>query len=224
MGFIYKEMPYDNDKAIVAFQEALQRNLSSRVAEEVREELAECLLKQSDYEQALQTLEGCNAPVGDTPKVAALRAECLWALGRVPEARDLLDGALKEKPRSAELLRVRAKLHLEAQEHQAAAALLERFVEADPHDFAGHFQLAQAYESLGRSAEAAAQRRLGQQTQNDWSEITKLHKVAMDHPWDAAVRQRLATLYQKLDKHDLAAIWLKAAAACPPEKEVREKP
>src|SRR5262249_51972947 len=141
LGFIYKEMPYDNDRAVLALQEALRRNLSDRVAEEVREELAECLVKQSDYEQAFQTLEGCNAEAADTAKVVALRAECLWALGRVPEARGLLDEALKENSRSAELLRVRAKVHLEAHEHQAAAALLERLVEVDRHDFAGHFQL-----------------------------------------------------------------------------------
>jgi predicted Zn-dependent protease len=127
----------------------------------------------------------------------------------------LLDGALVSHPRVPELLRLRAKVHLHTNEPQAAITLLERAVEIDRHDFAGRYQLAQAYQALHRTADAAEQRRLAEETKTSLLQMTDLVKEASEKPWDAAVRQRLADLCQKLDKPDLAAMWRKAAASCP---------
>ncbi len=219
LGLIYKDLPYDNARAISCYEEALCRELSEQAAEEVKEELAECLVKQSDYVQALEVLEGCDHEAAETPKLVALRAECLWALGRGTEAQALVDRALSAQPRFPGLLRLRAQWHVQDKGLPAAASLLERALEIDRHDYLSRFQLYLVYQSLGRPAAAAEQRRLGQQTQNDLKELTDLNLQAMNKPRDASVRRRLAELCQKLDKPDLAAMWLRAAADCSPGPE-----
>jgi predicted Zn-dependent protease len=113
-------------------------------------------------------------------------------------------------------LRLRARLYLAVPEPQAAAALLERVLVIDPHDYARHYQLAQAYESLQRGEDAAEQRRLAQQTKDALVEVTNLVKEAGDKPWDGSVRARLAELCQQLGKPELAVRWRRAAEACPP--------
>ncbi len=219
MGYIYKDLPGDKARAIPCFQEALRRGLSKQAARAgVWQELLETLITQCRYAEALQVLEQGSPEAMASPKVVALRAEALGGLDRGGEAQLLLDQALKDHPRVPELLRVRAKLYLSANEPQPAAVLLERALEVDRHDHLSRFQLAQAYEFLGRAKEAAEQRRLFQQTDNDLAALTKLNMEAMNKPWDAAVRKRLAVLCENLGKADLAAFWLQAAASCPPEK------
>ena len=213
LGLIYKELPDENDQAITFYQEALARELSPAALEDVREELAECLVKQSSYARALELLDQCHPRSGDVPKTTALRAESFWALGRDTEARALLDRALADEPGSPELLRVRAKMHLAANEPKAAAALFERVLADNRNDYEARFQLAQAYELLGRRTEAAAQRRLGLQTQEDLKELTKLNRQLIYDPWNATARERLAAVYRKLGRPDIAAGLLRAAAA-----------
>ena len=107
-------------------------------------------------------------------------------------------------------------MHLEAQEPQAATRLLERVVASHPHDHTSRYQLAQAYEHLGRPKDAAEQRRLVQQTQEMLKRLTALIHEAGDRPWDGALRRRAAKLCQELDRPDLATLWIRAAATCPP--------
>ncbi|HLJ98134.1 MAG TPA: tetratricopeptide repeat protein [Gemmataceae bacterium] len=218
MGLIYKDLDQPTP-AIAAYEEALRRELAPPVVEEVKEELAECLVAQSQYERALALLPDA----AETAKLASLRAECLWGLGRGSEAEAVLDRALAGQPRAPELLRLRAKIALHTNRPEAAIPLLERALEIDRQDYAGRHLLAQAYQAVGRSADAAEQRRLGEQTKEALLQMTELVKQASEKPWEASVRQRLAQTCQKLDKPDLAAMWLKAAASCPagqPDKEL----
>jgi Flp pilus assembly protein TadD len=217
MGLIYKDLDQPN-LAVPSYRDALKRRLTDVVGEEVQDELAECLVLQAHYAEALEILEQ-RSPLGTAlPKLTALRAECLWGLGRATEAEPLLDQALQEHPRSPELLRVRAKTLLAVGKSAAAATLLERVLEIDPNDFKSRHQLAQAYEGLGRRAEAAEQRQRVKQTQDQLQELTRLTQEAKDKPWDAPLRRRLADLCHRLNRPDLAAMWQRAAAACPPAK------
>lgn len=215
IGLIYREL--DQPKpAIPAYREALRRTLQPFVAEEVRQELAECLTLQSEYGEALEVLGGAGSTADEAPRLVAVRAECLWGLRRVDEAHGLLDAALARNPGDAELLRLRARMHLAVQEAQAAAGLLERVLRDHPHDHTSRYQLALAYESLGRPAEAAEQRRLVEKTQAMLKRLTDLVHEAGDKPWDASLRRKAAQLCRELDKPDLAESWLRAAASCPP--------
>jgi tetratricopeptide (TPR) repeat protein len=136
----------------------------------------------------------------------------------------VLDRALADHPGTAELLRLRARIHLADQEFQPAVTLLQQALALDKHDHASRFQLAQALEFLGRRAEAAEQRRLGQQTQDDLAEVARLNRQILDNPWDAAAQRRLAAACEKLDRHDLALMWRRAAAASAPEPADAPRP
>jgi len=217
IGLIYREM--DQPKpAIPAYREALRRTLQPQVDEEVRLELAECLTAQSNYSEALEVLGSAGESATD-PRLVAVRAECLWGLRRAAEAGDLLDGALTRYPGEAELLRIRARMHLADQKAQLAADLLERVLREHPHDHTSRYQLSLAYESLGRSADAAEQRRLVNETQAQLKQLTDLVHELGDKPWDGSLRRRAAQLCKELGRHDLAASWLRAAATCPPTPE-----
>jgi tetratricopeptide (TPR) repeat protein len=215
LGLVFKDLEQIPD-AVAAYQDALTRELSDRVAEEVREELAECLLKQGAFDEVLRTLDQCEPTPARVGPLRALRAEALWGQGKADGARDLLDRSLADHPRCVELLRLRAKVYLAAEEPKRAADLLERVLEVDRHDHASRFELAKAYEALGRRADAAEQRRLGEQTQKYFTELTGLTQKAMSSPWDAGLHRRLADLCEKLDRPDLAVMHRRAAAACPP--------
>jgi tetratricopeptide (TPR) repeat protein len=215
MGLIYNNLNQPA-QAVPCYEEALRRTLPSRLAQEVRIELAECLVKQSQYAEALRTLEGCDRQTGQLAEVLALRGDCLRGLGQTAQANTLLDSALESHPRSPELLRLRARLYRDSGATAREADLLARAVEIDRHDYTSRYQLAQAYEGLGRTADAAEQRRLAEQTKGYLAELAQLQDEALGKPWDAAIRKRLAELCQKLDKPDEARRWLAAAAASGP--------
>jgi tetratricopeptide (TPR) repeat protein len=189
------------------YRDALARDLPPHVRREAAVELAEVLVRQSQYADALAVLDAAF-PAGGGP--ADLRAECLYGVGRGPEAAAVLDQA----PASPRALRVRALLLADAPEK--AAPLLEEALRADPHDVASRYQLAQAYDRLDRPADAAAQRKRLERSQALLKELTELSREAADRPKDGAVRRRLAEVCRDLDRPALAEMWDRAAAACPP--------
>jgi tetratricopeptide (TPR) repeat protein len=213
MGLIYKDLG-QYGPAGECYEEALRRTLSSADADRVRVEWATCLAKQRRPDRALEVLDHCDRATADTPAVLALRAECLWELGDVSRVRTLLDGAQASHPRAAALLCLRGKLYLADNEAAKAVPLLERAVEADPHDLVSRRQLALAYRRVGRAEAAAEQERRAREIERDLDTLTRLNTEAMAHPWDAAVRRRLAEVCWKLNKPKEAEMWLQAAAAC----------
>jgi tetratricopeptide (TPR) repeat protein len=213
-GFIYKELPPDAHLAIAHYQEALRRRLTPAVAEEVRAELAECYVKQGQYAQALEALAGCGPEVRETLSALEVQAEALWGLGRLTEAEALLEQACRRYPDSIPLGRFRAKALAARSQYAEAAAQLRRALELDPYDFDSLYQLAQAYERLGRTADAEAARRQLQQTQKLLEEMSGLVEQSLSNPWDAGLRERLAAVCERLDKPALAARWRRAAADC----------
>ncbi len=227
LAIIYTDFGDSNAWAIDAFKEALRQHaarpqLSDEVVADIKQELAELLVKQTEYAQALQVLEEFDPVRARSQRALELRGECLRGLAQIAPLRDLLDQGLKDFPYSVNLLRLRAIVHLEAEEPKPAIALLEQAVQMDRHDNASRYQLALAYESQGQRDKAAEQRRLMQQSQDALDEMSKLSAEAMSKPWDAALRYRLVEICEKLDKHTEAAMWRKAAAACTIPKTRRQ--
>jgi tetratricopeptide (TPR) repeat protein len=214
MGLIYKDLGRPAEAAS-AYEEALKRPLADEPLRQVREELTEALVRQGEGGRALEVLAGCDARHAEEPKMLALKAESLLIQARASEAKGLLDRALRTHPGSLELQKARAQLHLQAGEGQEAAALLERILARQRHDVACRYQLIQAYRMLGRTEDAATQRERLDESQALFHELSKLSDGAEAKPWDAALRLRLADVCEKLDKADLAAMWRRAAAACP---------
>jgi tetratricopeptide (TPR) repeat protein len=218
MGHIHKELDQPSE-AIAAFKEALRRDLGERFREEVKENLAEVLVRHSDYAEALETLASCNPEASAKPRLLALQGECLWVLQNPSEARALVDRALQANPNFADLLRLRAEIYLQDSEPKAAVALLERAVGVDRHDQAIRQLLAQAYERLGKRAEALEQRRLAQKSQDLLRDLIKQSREAVSKSWKPELGSQLAELCEQLDRPDLAAMWRQVAKAKPTDHE-----
>jgi tetratricopeptide (TPR) repeat protein len=214
VGLIYTEMDRPTP-AITCYREALQRELTAAVAQEVREELAACLTAQSLYAEALEVLRSCGPRAEEVPRLLALRGECLFGVGRTAEAEALLDQARERFSNSLELLRTRGKLFAAAAKPEEAARLFEKALLQDPHDVTSRHQLALACERLRRPDEAAKHRQALEATREGMLALTNLIHEVGEKPWDAALQQRLAEQCAKMGRQDLARRWLDAAANAP---------
>jgi tetratricopeptide (TPR) repeat protein len=214
MGLIWKDLSKHADAA-AAYQEALRRDLKPAVRLEVRLELAEELVRLRDYPAALQALDDPEADRPEGVVALGLRGQCLWGLSRGDEARALLDKALERYPSDSGLLRLRAQIHLADLQPEAAASLLEKAVQRDPQDHLSRYQLALAYSQQNRAEDAAAQQERVKEIRGQLEMLTRLSKEAMDKPWDAEVRFRLAEVCAQAGLADLSAMWRRAAEACP---------
>jgi tetratricopeptide (TPR) repeat protein len=178
--------------------------------------LAACQVRSFRWSDALAVLDGDDPPSPESAERRALRVRCLWGLGRADEARALLDRSLQDYPRCLDLLSIGADVRQADKRFEDAAALLKRGLEVNPHDPESLHKLALVYESLGRPADAAEQRRREEQTKALFVEMEKLRDEAANNPWDAALRLRLAKLCSELGRDDWAKIWRDAAKACGP--------
>ncbi|HMF15109.1 MAG TPA: tetratricopeptide repeat protein [Gemmataceae bacterium] len=212
MGEIHQNLEHLSE-AVECYQEALRRELPADIAANVRQQLAECLVKQLHWSDALDALDAAPT-LPETEERQALRVESLWGLGRAEPARALLDAGLVTYPRGAELLRIGAEIRQADKHPDEAAALLVRALEVDRHDYVSRHKLAQVYESLGRSADAAEQRKLADQTKGLIEEMTRLRDEAANNVWDAAPRLRLAKICEELGQEKPARMWREAAKAC----------
>jgi len=204
-------------EAVRHYREALARDLPQPLREEAVVEMAELLVKQTQYAEALALLESTPFRAGRTPQSSAdLRAECLYYLNRQPEAVALLDSAPADSPVSPRALRVRAMLHTDAGSPDKAVPLLEDALRADAHDTASRHQLTLAFGRLNRPTDAAEQRRQFERSQGLLKELSDLSQEAVARPRDVAVRRRLADVCRRLNRPALAEMWQRAADAVHP--------
>ena len=211
MGLIHKDLG-DHAEATACYDEALGRPPADFNPDQVRKELADCLVKSKDYERALRVIDTQLAP-RERAAAAALRAQALHGLGREDEARAALDAGLKASPDDASLLKLRSQIYLEAGEARPAVALLLRALARDRHDLAGRYQLFLAYEALGLRKEAEEQRRRHGESEKATEELARLNREVAKDPWDAATLLRLADHCEGMGRAGEAAMWRRAAAA-----------
>jgi tetratricopeptide (TPR) repeat protein len=220
MGLIYNKDLDKKEEAVSAYQEALKRDLKPEVHEEVRLELAECLVHLKEYAKALEALKASDPPPKLNPKLLFLRGECLRALNRTAEAWEQVEQLRKIDANYADGLRLRAQLHADAGELEPAVELLEKAVALDAHDFTSRYQLGQVYTRLGRGADAQEQTRRVKETQGLLDDLTKLGHAVLESPHDAKLHRRMAEVYDKLSWPEMAArkrrIAAMVEAATPP--------
>jgi tetratricopeptide (TPR) repeat protein len=199
---IHKEL---NQKTAAAenYREALRRDLSEQVRDEVHLELAEILVQRNQYPEAIAELDACSDEAVATDKAQTLRAECLLGQGKKDKAVALLDRVLARQA-DPQAMRLRAGVFLEREDARSAADLLQKAVRLEPHQFTGRHLLAQAYQMLGNTAEADEQMRLVKQTQAVMDELTDLTRQQAARPLDAKQYQRMAELYQQLGMTQMA--------------------
>lgn len=213
IGLICKDLRLNVD-AEAAYEECLRRGGLPSVERDAKLGLAEVQTRLHKYAEGLEMIRDVEiASAGEQPNPVAVRAECLRGLGRTAESAAVLDAALVTHP-SAILHRVRGQTYQDAGDLPQAVRSFERSVELDPHEPQSHYLLAQAYTAAGRKDEATRAYAKLDLLRGKFDAITRLSSEAMEKPWDANVRLKLADLSDDMGQPKLAQMWRKAAAAC----------
>jgi len=196
-------------EAIPCYEESLRRDPRQPDRDDVLLELATCLVKQLRAADALEVL----ATATPSTAVALVRAECLLALGRRDEARQLVLSALAAEPGNRPALVLEGSILLEDGDAAGAIAPLERAVKADPHDYVATLSLSRALARAGRADDAASARERAEELRSLRHAFADLHREAWERPHDPDVRTRLAEAAARLGRPDLEKVWREAAAA-----------
>jgi tetratricopeptide (TPR) repeat protein len=211
MALMHKDFE-DYTAAVDCYRESLRRSGHQPDQHQIRLELAECEIKQQQYEAALETLSGCAASAERCVK----EAECHYALGRTEEAQLLLQQALDEDPAHLAGLLLSTTIALEQGAVDVAVETISRAVVAWPRDYTANFRLSQVLRRAGRDADADRYAKIAEEIKQVRLEFSELHEVADQQPANADVRYRLGVLANSLGRPDLARVWFRAALAINP--------
>jgi len=213
MGLINRD--YEQPEvAIKHYLESLRRSPRQPGVETVRLEIAECYIKLSQYEAAMESLSKC----ADSPQKSLLTARCLLNLGSLDDARRLAQQNLRVDPNNRKTLGLNAEIALIDGDVQRAADLLRTAVQVDPFDYGVRRRLAQIVGRLGLDDEHRQHAQRAEELQELWQEFSDLQVDANNRPTDADLRLQIGTLARQLGQEQLALSWFKAAVAIDPSK------
>ncbi len=207
-------------EAAAAYRGALDRNPPDDVRAEIALELGEVYSRLFEHDRALEVL--ADAP--PTAEAFALRAECLWSVGRLDEAREALAQGRRIDPEHRDLDVVEAQLKIDDGQPEAAIALLEPVLRRDPHDFRARYQIAQAWRQAGDEERHKDAMQLMTDSRQLYYRLTELNELAVTQPDDPAIRDELADICRKLNKPELAEMWERAAEALRSQQDPSNAP
>lgn len=199
-------------KAISHYRKSLQRAPHQSGLDDLLIEMAESQVKVDQFDEALITLKDCSKSAVSL----TLEASCHSALGHIEMAEDRLRQAVLLDPHSSPAKLAQGKILLDRGQPAEAAEILNEARRFNAYDRQVHFQLSQAYRSLGKIAEADAELDIMLEIQRQEREFSDLHDQAASQPEDAEIRYRIGELANRLGKPKLAVIWFRAALAIDP--------
>jgi len=155
----------------------------------VAKELGNLYVRQQDYPAALEAFNEAMRDVNDDPTLYRAKGHVLETLGRVNEAHDLLNGALKSVGDHPDILVALARTSLRRNERAAAKSYIDKAIQQAPFDATNHAILARVRMANGDGvgAWAAAQRAVELQPHDDQLYI-ELGEISQQHgELDAAI-------------------------------------
>jgi tetratricopeptide (TPR) repeat protein len=197
-------------EAATQYEESLRRSPPTAVRDEVLIGLGRSLIALRRYDDALSRLREASP----SAESLALQARCELNLGRLAEARTILDSASDRNPEDREVLLLGSELELEARHNDRAIELLRRSLKLFPHDLQCRYRLATALQKNGDQEEAQAELKKWQEMNDLTKRLSDLNREAVAKPRDAAIRDELARICDELSRPELARMWRDAAAAC----------
>jgi tetratricopeptide (TPR) repeat protein len=210
-GLIQKDFKQFGE-AVTEYQESLKRELIPDQRQAVLRELAECLVQQLQYEQALEVLQ----TAAETAESLVIEAQCFSALGNTDEALKKTNAALQLDPDHRAAVLTKAAVLLETNHAEDAVSMLEAAVQRHSNDFDLLFQLNKAWRLTGRTAEAEAHAAKLAELEKLVDEFAELNSRAFDDLENSELRFQLGQLALRLDRPELARSWLQAAHAMNP--------
>ncbi|HVX12534.1 MAG TPA: tetratricopeptide repeat protein [Pirellulales bacterium] len=215
MGLIWKQLGKYSD-ALEAFQESLRRNPHQADAMADRYEIAECLHFLKRHDEALEVLAGFEP----SPDALALRAHCERAAGQIDEAWKTAGQALQLNPHHVGALLLQASIANEQKRPDDAIARWVQVTEVEPCNREAHYQLAMAYQRMGRAADAEREHLASEELVELQDEQQRTMEVAATSPHDIDARIKLGSLCERLQKYRAAREWYRAAVYLDPQNEV----
>jgi tetratricopeptide (TPR) repeat protein len=199
---------YANYKeAAEAYRMALARKPPPKHMQLIRVELAEALVRLSDFDSALEVLDAAE----EDAAVLGLKAECLWTRGDLAETSRLLERAKALDPDARAVLYLSASIAMEEKKPETALEPLKTLVERDPLDVQASYLLMGAYQRLGDKAAAVAEAERMDEAKASRKKYWDMYTEVMKRPGDAEIRDELAEICDQAGKPDLARIWRRAA-------------
>ena len=210
-GLILKDFE-KYDEAVTSYEGALNRANEAYIQQEVREELAECLVRLRRYEDAMVQLKLIKA----TAESKSLEADSLLALGKPEEAEQALADALRLDPSHLRALTIRSTLFLEQGELAKAKDHLEKTIAVHPFDFNLRSMLMQLLLRLGDKPGASIQEEKMKELKELKDLFAKLHIQSIQSPNDVSLRFELGNTAMKLGMTETAIDWYNATLGMDP--------
>ncbi|MEM9784725.1 MAG: tetratricopeptide repeat protein, partial [Pseudomonadota bacterium] len=166
-------------------------------------EMAETMLAEGQFEDALQTFAAIVAEDGANPRALAGLARSLLAAGRIDEAKATLDNAPAEIAADPAVSAARAAIELASASAAATGeiAVFERTLAADPNDHEARLGLADALIGAGQNEEAVDHLLEAFRRDREWNDgaakaklLTLIESLGPKDPLAGRARRRLSSL------------------------------
>lgn len=211
-GMIHREYEKFED-SVIDYQNALKRNPPAKVADEIRLELAESLLKLRKLEEVQQTLA---AVVSKSASRSALLAESLETAGQVDEAMAAAKEALEMDSNHLRSRLVMGRLYNGNRQWDQSIECLQPVVAQYPAEHEPMFLLGRALISSGQEDEGKKWLAESKKFKDKFLKFSELNASAVNRPEDAALRIEIGKLAEELQKIGIARTWYLAALGLDP--------
>ncbi|HEY7310541.1 MAG TPA: tetratricopeptide repeat protein [Gemmataceae bacterium] len=159
-------------------------------------------------QEAAEQFEWLRSHRPDDPVVRLGLARAWRQLGRLDEARQLLDDLLSDDARHVGALTERGRLALEEREPQRAAVWLRRAVELAPHNREALYNLSRCLQLTGPDAEARDCQTRFERADADLKSLAQLTKEVLRSPRDTTLRCKVGVILLNNGEEQEGVRWL----------------
>jgi tetratricopeptide (TPR) repeat protein len=209
MALTYVQDFRQYEDAIRHYRLALERNPPEGLRQDIQRELAQCLVFQKEFAEALDLVR--QLPV--SPRQQVVQIEALRGLGETEEARAVWERLQQTAPKGEGVALLGALLDLDQERATNALGRLRTVLAREPHNVVARNQMIRACQMLGETDRAKAEADQLQASQALHDRHDSLATQAIAEPGNATVRLDLARLCDQLGRPTDAARWRRSAAA-----------
>ena len=173
-----------------------------------REQLAESLYKQQQYDRAATEYETLIGQFSNQPMWRLGLVRCRIKVGRIKAAKDLLQGLLQQFPDNTEVLLESGRLALQEERLADAKDLLDRAVKLAPNDYEIHLELGICLDRLNKSDESKWHIDKAKRIELDLSQLEKEFEAMVKNPADPEPRLRAAQICLRNGQDSEGLRWL----------------